>query len=64
MAKDMTEGKPWRLILFFALPLIAGNMVQQMYAFVDTFIVGRFLGVKALAAVPCILCNIHGGFSD
>ena len=35
MAKDMTEGSPARLILFFALPLIAGNMVQQMYAFVD-----------------------------
>ena len=35
----MTEGSPWKLILFFALPLIAGNMVQQMYAFVDTFLV-------------------------
>ena len=56
MAKDMTEGSPARLILFFALPLIAGNMVQQMYAFVDTFIVGRFLGVKALAAVGCTGC--------
>ena len=56
MAKDMTEGSPARLILFFALPLIAGNMVQQMYAFVDTFLVGRFLGVKALAAVGCTGC--------
>ena len=56
MAKDMTEGSPWRLILFFALPLIAGNMVQQMYAFADTFLVGRFLGVKALAAVGCTGC--------
>lgn len=56
MTKDMTEGKPWRLILFFALPLIAGNMMQQMYAFVDTFLVGRFLGVKALAAVGCTGC--------
>ncbi len=56
MAKDMTEGSPWRLILFFALPLIAGNMVQQMYAFVDTFLVGRFLGVQALAAVGCTGC--------
>ena len=56
MAKDMTEGSPWKLILFFALPLIAGNMVQQMYAFVDTFLVGRFLGVKALAAVGCTGC--------
>ncbi|MBQ9377557.1 MAG: MATE family efflux transporter [Schwartzia sp.] len=56
MAKDMTEGSPARLILFFALPLIAGNMVQQMYAFVDTFLVGRFLGVEALAAVGCTGC--------
>ena len=56
MAKDMTEGKPWQLILFFALPLIAGNMMQQMYAFVDTFLVGRFLGVQALAAVGCTGC--------
>lgn len=56
MAKDMTEGSPWRLILFFALPLIAGNMVQQMHAFADTFLVGRFLGVKALAAVGCTGC--------
>ncbi|MBO5516317.1 MAG: MATE family efflux transporter [Schwartzia sp.] len=56
MAKDMTEGSPWRLILFFALPLIAGNMVQRMYAFADTFLVGRFLGVKALAAVGCTGC--------
>ncbi|MBR1885776.1 MAG: MATE family efflux transporter [Schwartzia sp.] len=56
MAKDMTEGSPWKLILFFALPLIAGNMVQQMYAFVDTFLVGRFLGVEALAAVGCTGC--------
>ncbi len=56
MTKDMTEGSPARLILFFALPLIAGNMVQQMYAFADTFLVGRFLGVKALAAVGCTGC--------
>ena len=56
MTKDMTEGSPSRLILFFALPLIAGNIMQQMYAFVDTFIVGRFLGVEKLAAVGCTGC--------
>lgn len=50
MTKNMTEGEPARLIFFFALPLIAGNMMQQLYAFVDTLIVGRFLGVNALAA--------------
>ena len=51
--KNLTEGEPWRLILFFTLPLIAGNIFQQLYAFVDTLIVGRILGVEALAAVGC-----------
>ena len=51
--KDMTEGSPAKLILFFTLPLIAGNIFQQLYAFVDTLIVGRILGVEALAAVGC-----------
>lgn len=54
--KDMTEGSPARLILFFTLPLIAGNIFQQLYGFVDTLIVGRFLGVEALAAVGCTGC--------
>ena len=53
MTKNMTEGDPTRLIFFFALPLVAGNMMQQLYAFIDTLIVGRFLGVNALAAVGC-----------
>ncbi|BAL84281.1 putative multi antimicrobial extrusion protein [Selenomonas ruminantium subsp. lactilytica TAM6421] len=53
MTKNLTEGEPSRLILFFTLPLIAGNIFQQLYAFVDTLIVGRFLGVEALAAVGC-----------
>ena len=53
MTKNLTEGAPARLIFFFALPLVAGNMMQQLYAFVDTLIVGRFLGVNALAAVGC-----------
>ena len=53
MTKNLTEGDPARLIFFFALPLIAGNMMQQLYAFIDTLIVGRFLGVHALAAVGC-----------
>ena len=54
--KDMTEGSPARLILFFTLPLIAGNIFQQLYGFVDTLLVGRFLGVTALAAVGCTTC--------
>ena len=49
--KDLTEGEPAKLIFLFTLPLIAGNIFQQLYGFVDTLIVGRFLGVNALAAV-------------
>ena len=51
--KDLTEGEPAKLIFLFTLPLIAGNIFQQLYGFVDTLIVGRFLGVEALAAVGC-----------
>lgn len=53
MTKNLTEGSPAKLILFFTLPLLAGNIFQQLYSFVDTLIVGRFLGVEALAAVGC-----------
>ena len=53
MTKNLTSGDPMRLIFFFSLPLVAGNMMQQLYSFVDTLIVGRFLGVSALAAVGC-----------
>ena len=51
MAKDMTSGSPVRLILGFALPMLAGMLFQQLYNFADTMIVGRFLGVEALAGV-------------
>jgi len=49
--RDMTEGKPLQLILRFALPILAGNLLQQLYNLVDSLIVGRLLGVTALAAV-------------
>ena len=49
--KSMTEGKPAKLILTFALPLMMGNMFQQLYTVVDTAVVGKFLGVNALAAL-------------
>ena len=49
--KNMTEGRPGRLILAFAVPLMAGNMFQQLYTVVDTMVVGKFLGVQALAAL-------------
>lgn len=49
--KDMTNGKPARLILNFSVPVLIGNMVQQLYSMVDTIIVGQCLGTDALAAV-------------
>ncbi|MCM1193042.1 MAG: MATE family efflux transporter [Butyrivibrio sp.] len=49
--KSMTEGRPGRLILTFALPLMAGNVFQQLYTVVDTAVVGKYLGVNALAAL-------------
>lgn len=49
--KDMTTGKPARMILAFALPMMAGNICQQLYTLVDTAFVGRFAGIQALAAV-------------
>lgn len=53
MTKDMTSGSPAKLILFFTIPLLIGNLFQQLYNMADTFIVGRTLGVNALAAVGC-----------
>lgn len=49
--KDMTKGSPTKLILGFALPLMFGNIFQQMYSMVDTIVVGRVEGVEALASV-------------
>lgn len=51
MAKNLTVGSPLRLIVAFTLPLLIGNLFQQAYAFADAIVVGRMLGVEALAAV-------------
>lgn len=51
MELDMTKGSPFKLIVRFIIPIIIGNIFQQLYSLVDTVIVGRFVGVKALAAV-------------
>ena len=50
-AIDLTQGRITSTMLRFALPLIVGNLFQQVYNLADTLIVGRFLGVQALAAV-------------
>lgn len=49
--KNMTQGSPGKLIFAFAIPLMAGNVFQQLYTVVDTMVVGKFLGVHALAAL-------------
>lgn len=49
--RDLTQGSPAKQILFFTIPLVIGNLFQQLYNFSDTLIVGQTLGVKALAAV-------------
>ena len=51
MTKDMTHGSPLKLLLAFAVPLMLGSLFQQFYNLADTIIVGRFVGVDALAAV-------------
>ena len=51
MTRDMTAGSPTKLLLAFTVPLLFGNIFQQLYSMVDTIIVGQFLGTGPLAAV-------------
>lgn len=68
--RNMTDGKPAGLILAVALPLMAGNVFQQMYTVVDTAVVGNVLGVSALAALGAsdwfnwLFLSIVQGFSQ
>lgn len=50
-AIDMTQGDPWRQILRFTIPLLIGNIAQQLYSTVDSIVVGNYVGDNALAAV-------------
>ncbi|MCL1995359.1 MAG: MATE family efflux transporter [Defluviitaleaceae bacterium] len=50
-AVDMTEGTPWKKILIFTVPLLIGNLFQQLYSTVDAIILGQYVGDNALAAV-------------
>lgn len=52
--KNMTSGSPGKLILLFAVPLMFGNVFQQLYTMVDTMVVGQVAGVKALAALGAV----------
>lgn len=51
MTHDLTHGSVWKVIVRFALPLLIGNLLQQLYNVTDSIIVGQFLGKEALAAV-------------
>ena len=51
MIKDLTVGKPTKVLFFFTLPMLLGNIFQQLYNVVDSIVVGRFVGADALAAV-------------
>lgn len=64
---DMTAGNPAKLMISFAIPMILGNIFQQVYSMVDSIIVGRFVGKNALAAIGAtqsvlflIICLIIG----
>ncbi|WP_287712966.1 MATE family efflux transporter [Blautia sp.] len=54
MQKDMTAGSPAKAIVGFTIPVLIGNIFQQFYSMVDTIIVGKFVGTKALAAVGSV----------
>ncbi len=68
--KSMTEGRPVKLIALFAFPLMLGNIFQQLYTVVDTMVVGRILGVNALAALGAsdwlnwMILGIVSGFAQ
>lgn len=48
---DMTEGSPWKKIVMFTIPMLLGNIAQQLYSTVDSIVVGQYVGDNALAAV-------------
>ncbi|MDO4733458.1 MAG: MATE family efflux transporter, partial [Bacillota bacterium] len=54
-ARDMTVGEPWKRIAEFAIPMLIGNLAQQLYNTVDSIVVGEYVGDNALAAVGSCL---------
>ena len=54
--RKMTEGRPLKQIFFFSLPLMVGNVFQQLYTVADTAIVGRGVSLRALAALGAVFC--------
>ena len=68
--KDMTVGKPAGLLLWFMLPMVVGNVFQQLYNMVDSMIVGKYVGADALAAVGAtgslnfLIFSLCGGMAN
>ena len=68
--KDMTEGNPTELLLTFMLPMVVGNVFQQLYNMVDSMIVGKYVGADALAAVGAtgslnfLIFSLCGGMAN
>ena len=52
---DMTVGKPWKSIVMFTIPMLIGNIAQQLYSTVDSIVVGNYVGDNALAAVGSVM---------
>ena len=59
--RDMTKGSPAKLILLFAVPLMLGNIFQQLYTMVDTIVVGQVAGVQALVEAPWSVHRCYAG---
>lgn len=58
-AQDMTNGAPMRCLLQFSIPLLIGNFVQQLYSTVDSIVVGKYVGDKALSSIGATLPVLH-----
>ena len=48
---DLTEGKPWKLLFHFSIPMLIGNVLMQLYSVADFYIVGNYIGPEAMASV-------------
>ena len=52
---DMTVGEPWKNIVMFSVPMLIGNIAQQLYSTVDSIVVGHYVGDDALASVGSVM---------
>ena len=57
--KNMTEGSPLKLIILFMIPILLGNIFQQIYILSDLYILGRYLGLHALAVAGAVMLLLN-----